>query len=978
LKKIYIAIAYLYIWFVPSFAQQEAFYNIYNYTPRDLGLDMLLFEIVQDSRGILWFRDYSSIGTYDGHKYQNKTFDLEKIAGENQDIFDIHSDSDGIIWVACSAGLFYHDDVSGFVKAEIDGIANLTFSSITDTPNNTFFAATSEGKIYRFNTETKTINQSFIIDHGHHIVKYMLYHEGSLWVSTRDGIFMCDEHGCCQKVYTFDPYDHAYTFADNRYLKIKPLKDGTILANDNNGQIIFLNREGSVKKILDFHLKSTEKAVNDWIEISDHHILFATYDGIYNYNPTTGTLVHKGNKYFSNNQLYNTQLLCSYKTKNNTIFFGSALCLSKINILNEDFANFNYVFPSKTVLVKEIPSLSHQWLIVTEQDGILIFDPVKSESRNYLNLKGETVDYALYDEDENVLWLATRQSILKVNTNIKPGIIRQYRKSYAKTTGMSVYHKDVWFVSGGVLHQLDSQKNTVKVINHPNIILEGISHNSDGDLFVGMEKLYLVKSDSLISMTNERLPLLHGIHCITHDQNGSIYFGSDRTFIVYHHKRKKWDIFNLKNGLPNEPLGYMVHDGDHHVWMCTRASGICRFDLRTHTSRYFKEDDGLVDNIYLFGISNIKKGIVAAHRWQFFSYYQPKKSKELISLTKIIFDNIMINEKHVDLTQLREGKLSFSSGNSLVKMDVLFPSYINKSMYQLQYRLKSENDSLWTDIEDHQRLILNQISPGAYKLECRAFNKLIPEDQVYASLDVVSLSPFYQKWWFIMFCLLTSYLILYLIYRYRKLQNAKIAKLRSSISQDLHDEMGSNLSNIMLLGELALLQNTNNRSTMKLMVDKTRSVIQSMSDIVWSIHPGNDILPNIIQRIQDNCVEILEPLGITVKFEIQDDVKNETLNMYQRQAFYMILKEAINNCGKYSHAKNAMLQINLSNNKLISIFSDDGKGFEYSTNKKGNGIYNIKSRALSIGGKATVDSAPNQGTKVILVIPIKSNRPWIR
>lgn len=124
-----------------------------------------------------------------------------------------------------------------------------------------------------------------------------------------------------------------------------------------------------------------------------------------------------------------------------------------------------------------------------------------------------------------------------------------------------------------------------------------------------------------------------------------------------------------------------------------------------------------------------------------------------------------------------------------------------------------------------------------------------------------------------MFCLLTSYLILYLIYRYRKLQNAKIAKLRSSISQDLHDEMGSNLSNIMLLGELALLQNTNNRSTMKLMVDKTRSVIQSMSDIVWSIHPGNDVLPNIIQRIQDNCVEILEPLGITVKFEIQDDVK---------------------------------------------------------------------------------------------------------
>ncbi len=50
---------------------------------------------------------------------------------------------------------------------------------------------------------------------------------------------------------------------------------------------------------------------------------------------------------------------------------------------------------------------------------------------------------------------------------------------------------------------------------------------------------------------------------------------------------------------------------------------------------------------------------------------------------------------------------------------------------------------------------------------------------------------------------------------------------------------------------------------------------------------------------------------------------------------------------------------------------DDGRGFDPASVRRGDGLTNLEQRAAALGGKATIESAPDQGTTVRLVIPLE-------
>ena len=88
--------------------------------------------------------------------------------------------------------------------------------------------------------------------------------------------------------------------------------------------------------------------------------------------------------------------------------------------------------------------------------------------------------------------------------------------------------------------------------------------------------------------------------------------------------------------------------------------------------------------------------------------------------------------------------------------------------------------------------------------------------------------------------------------RYLKL----LKSLRSSIASDLHDEVGAALSSVSFYSEAALrhLENGNTEKTAEIlrkMGTQSRSTIESMSDIVWMINPGNDSFQKLLDRIEN-------------------------------------------------------------------------------------------------------------------------------
>jgi signal transduction histidine kinase len=216
-----------------------------------------------------------------------------------------------------------------------------------------------------------------------------------------------------------------------------------------------------------------------------------------------------------------------------------------------------------------------------------------------------------------------------------------------------------------------------------------------------------------------------------------------------------------------------------------------------------------------------------------------------------------------------------------------------------------------------------------------------------------------------------------LVNRYRVLSRSKrlldIERVRNSIARDLHDDIGSTLSSISILSQLALRQhnsNGNGAEQFRKIADQSGSILERMSDIVWSINPENDSLPMMVSRMKEFAAEILEPRNINYSFAGTQTLNGEILEVEQRKNVFLIFKEAINNAAKYSDASSIEITLLQKANVLRLEITDNGKGFSIDQVAKGNGLRNMKDRASTIRGNLTMDSEPTKGTSILLEVPL--------
>ncbi len=85
---------------------------------------------------------------------------------------------------------------------------------------------------------------------------------------------------------------------------------------------------------------------------------------------------------------------------------------------------------------------------------------------------------------------------------------------------------------------------------------------------------------------------------------------------------------------------------------------------------------------------------------------------------------------------------------------------------------------------------------------------------------------------------------------------------------------------------------------------------------------------------------------------------------------YNIIFEMINNILKHAQAQNGWISISSTSSKILLTVSDDGIGFDIDQMTNGYGIKNITSRLENIKGKWNIESAPGQGTKFFIEIPL--------
>ena len=163
-----------------------------------------------------------------------------------------------------------------------------------------------------------------------------------------------------------------------------------------------------------------------------------------------------------------------------------------------------------------------------------------------------------------------------------------------------------------------------------------------------------------------------------------------------------------------------------------------------------------------------------------------------------------------------------------------------------------------------------------------------------------------------------------------ELLQARMQHIRNKIAQDLHDDIGSTLSSISILSDLATRGNNSSQAmeTMGEIKDSSLMLMERMDDIVWSINPRNDSLENLLMRVRHFATTLFEARGIEYTIDIAKNIHEVRLPMDYRQHIYLILKEAINNLVKYAHATEAFIEVRFDQRHLTLCVRDNGCGFE--------------------------------------------------
>lgn len=200
----------------------------------------------------------------------------------------------------------------------------------------------------------------------------------------------------------------------------------------------------------------------------------------------------------------------------------------------------------------------------------------------------------------------------------------------------------------------------------------------------------------------------------------------------------------------------------------------------------------------------------------------------------------------------------------------------------------------------------------------------------------------------------------------------KLLHERASISRDLHDNVGSQLSVISSsldnIGYLAEKQKLT-PERIETVNEFVREAIQSLRDTIWATHQETFPLPEFRARVQQyihKYFQSLENCQIVVNFEENDIAltSSQALNLFR------IIQEALNNTIKYAQASQISVDLSIIENQIYLHIIDNGIGFDIESKKSEPhfGLLNMQKRVNEIEGKLEIQSKLGEGTKIVVSI----------
>jgi ligand-binding sensor domain-containing protein/two-component sensor histidine kinase len=317
------------------------------------------------------------------------------------------------------------------------------------------------------------------------------------------------------------------------------------------------------------------------------------------------------------------------------------------------------------------------------------------------------------------------------------------------------------------------------------------------------------------------------------------------------------------------------------------------------------------------------------------------------------------------------------------QLEIYFTALSLRAPEQNRFKYKLEGvDPDWVERQPARVAYYNNLAPGDYRFQVTACNNDgVWNDTDPATISLVLRPHYWQTWWFLGACAVSAAAGIAGTARYvtRSKMQIKLERLerqnalekeRARVARDLHDGLGADLANILLLGEQIEREGTSLAETKAQARHANRKVqqaIQVMDQMVWAVNPANDSLANLADYLSDYAQECLRPFTGHCRLDVAEGLPKVALTSQIRHDLLLAVKEALNNTVKHSGASDVWLRIHCVADELCITVEDNGRGFNPAV---GDGLGNMRRRLADLGGRAEIASRPGQGTLIRFTLPL--------
>ena len=531
----------------------------------------------------------------------------------------------------------------------------------------------------------------------------------------------------------------------------------------------------------------------------------------------------------------------------------------------------------------------------------------------------------------------------------------------------------------------------------PNAV-RALAEDDRGNLWIGTEGggLFTLR-DGKISSANAPVK---DVSCLLVDRDGVLWAGTSGHGLA-RFAQGRWTSCAAADGLAGDDINYLIDDDLGNLWIGS-YEGLMRVEKKSLADFAANPGKKISGRIFLTrecsagaqpAAIRTSDGKLCFPTIEGLVSVNPADLKPNTNLPPVVIESVLVDgvgrkKNPLGLAGLEAVTLTPENEQleiHFTSLNFSAPKHAQAGA-RFKYRLEEAGrESSWTDIGGERVAHLTKLTPGDYVFRVAACNEDGVWNEAGATLAVTVEPPFWRRPWFIaaaVLILLGALAgIIYLISTARlkrQLRTARqkemLEKERARIARDLHDQLGANLTQVTLLGEMAEadkhLPGEIEQHAQQICAT-ARETTRSLDEIVWAVNPSNDTLEGLANYACKYAQDYFALAGISFRAELPTRLPPAPIPPEVRHNVFLAFKEAVNNVVKHAQAGEARVKLQLEPGKFILSVTDNGRGLGDLAGKNlRNGLKNMRRRLADVHGEFEISPGGGGGTVVKMTVPL--------